>query len=89
MKKTKARQKIQYTHKLGPAERQHIYDKLRCYEIYITFSSIACCILQYLSLYKSKDVWSVWDGWLRTIRPQMIPSIEVSSKAMKQKVLEY
>ena len=46
-------------------------------------------VLQVISLTLHKEVWLCFGSWLRTIRPNVLPSEAVVMKALRNKVSEF
>ena len=83
MKPLRRGETTRYTHKETPANRERIFSKLRSYHIYLTLACIACSLNQFAAQYYPQKVWSNFGGWLRTIRPNSAPSIEVTAEALR------
>ena len=66
-----------------PPYRKIYFTKIRAYEVYVQFASIAQGILQYLSITKSDIVKKKCRTWFRTIRPNALPSELVVGCALK------
>ncbi len=83
MDKTFRRQKTKCLHKKSAQYKKIYFTKIRAYEVYVQFASIAQGILQYLSITKSYIVRKQCRTWFRTIRPNVLPSELVVGCALK------
>lgn len=79
----------QYLHKKTDEYRQQVKRKLRAYHIYVQTGIIVQGILQIISMTINTEVWLSFGSWLRTIRPNILPSEAVVMKAMRNKVTEF
>ena len=73
----------QHLHKKSQAYRDAVRRKIGAYHCHIQLGIIAQGILQYLSLTFSKQVWSSFGSWIRTVRPGLCPSEAVTAMAMR------
>lgn len=89
MKETKIGDKDRYVHKEGRSTVEVMKSKLRAYECFLMTGGIAYSLLQQLALAKPAEVWASFGGWIRTIRPQLPPSIKICSKALSDGLLEF
>ena len=69
--------------------KQAVAKKLRSYHLFILLGFIAHGLVQYLSIYAHGVVWKNCGTWLRTIRPNTLPSEMVVSLAMKNTYNEF
>ena len=69
--------------------KQAVARKLRSYNLFILLGFIAHGLIQYLSIYAHEAVWNNYRTWLRTIRPNTLPSEMVVSLAMKNTYNEF
>lgn len=79
----------QYMHKESQAYRENIKRKLKAYHLHIQLGIIAQGLLQYLSCSMPTTVWSKFGSWLRTIRPGIPPSEQVTAMALKNTLPEF
>ncbi|MCP3924545.1 MAG: transposase [Desulfobacterales bacterium] len=89
MDKIKRGDKDKYTHRLGEVRRKQIMDKIKSYHLYMMLGCISCGLMQFLSLYHPKEVFGSFGGWLRTIRKDQPPSLEVTRKALISEADEF
>jgi len=69
--------------------KERVALKLRAYHLYIQLGFIAQGLIQFLSLYMHKEVWSNFGSWLRTVRDDTMPSEMVVSTAMKNTYISF
>jgi hypothetical protein len=69
--------------------RLKVARKLRAYTCHLQMGVIAQGLLQYLSLSHTKLVWQSFGSWIRTIRPEILPSENVTAIAMKHTLPEF
>lgn len=79
----------QYLHRESNSYRNAILRKLRAFHTFIQAGIIAQGILLYLSLTKTKSVWKSFRSWLRTIRPDVLPSERVVMLALSHSLPEF
>lgn len=79
----------QYVHKKTEDYRQQVKRKLRAYHVYVQTGLIVQGILQIISMTINTEVWMSFGSWLRTIRPNVLPSEAVVMKAMRNKVSDF
>lgn len=72
----------QYLHKKEQCYRDQILRKIKAYHCFVQVGLIAQGMLQYLSMTQTKHVWSHFGSWIRTIRPGILPSEAIVSKAL-------
>jgi len=73
----------QYPHRESADYRNAVRRKLDAYHRHIQIGIIAQGLLQYLSSVFPKLVWSSFGSWIRTIRPGICPSEQVTAIAMR------
>jgi DDE superfamily endonuclease len=61
-----------------------IKQKMHAYHVFILCGLVAQGLLHYLSIHYYKSVWSNFGSWLRTIRPNTLPSEMVTALALSQ-----
>jgi hypothetical protein len=83
MKKTKRGQLKQYIHKESEKYRDLVQRKMKAYHTFIAFGCICQGLLGHLAINHSETVWSSFNGWLRTIRPELSPSELVVASALR------
>lgn len=75
---------------LAPKKFQEsVLRKLHAYHLFIQLGLIAQGLIQYLSMYHYQTVWRSFGSWLRTIRPNTLPSEKVVSLAMSRTYIEF
>lgn len=73
----------QYLHRESADYRNAVRKKLDAYHKHIQIGIIVQGLLQYLSSVFPKLVWSSFGSWVRTIRPGICPSEQVTAIAMR------
>lgn len=79
----------QYLHRKSKDYRESVLRKLSAYHRYIQIGLIAQGLLQYLSSTFPKLVWSSFGSWIRTIRPGIYPSEQVTAIALRNSLPEF
>jgi len=69
--------------------KEGVARKLRSYNLFMLVGFIAQGLLQYLSIYSHETVWKNFGTWLRTIRPNTLPSEMVVSLALANTYNEF
>lgn len=68
----------------APAEfKEKVKRKLNAYHLFIQLGCIAQGLMQFLSVNYSRQIWSSFGGWLRTIRSNTPPSEKIVSLALQ------
>ncbi len=73
----------QHLHKKSQSYRDAVRRKIAAYHCHIQLGIIAQGLLQYLSSASPKLVWASFGSWIRTIRPGLCPSEQVTASAMR------
>lgn len=73
----------QHLHKKSQSYRDAVRRKIGAYHCHIQLGIIAQGLLQYLSSTSPKLVWASFGSWIRTIRPGLCPSEQVTASAMR------
>jgi hypothetical protein len=79
----------QHLHKTPPEYRQAIVRKMRAYHTYMMAGIVAQGLAQILSITQTRSVWAAFGSWLRTIRPNVLPSEMVVMNALKNTLPEF
>jgi hypothetical protein len=79
----------QYLHRKTDEYRQQVKRKLKAYHVYIQIGLIVQGVLQLISMTIHKEVWLCFGSWIRTIRPNVLPSEAVVMKALRNTVSEF
>jgi hypothetical protein len=79
----------QYLHRKTEEYRQQVKRKLKAYHVYIQIGLIVQGVLQIISMTIHKEVWLCFGSWIRTIRPNVLPSEAVVMKALRNTVSEF
>lgn len=79
----------QYLHLKSKDYRIKVAKKLRAYACHLQMGVIAQGLLQYLSLSHTNLVWKSFGSWIRTIRPDLLPSENVTAIAMRHSLPEF
>ncbi len=89
MKKRGRNGKKQYLHKESQEYREKVKRKIHAYHCFIQTGLIVQGMLHYLSCRYTKQVWKSFGSWLRTIRPNVLPSEMVVMTALRNKYPEF
>ena len=89
MKPIKRRNGNQYLHRTSEQYRKQVARKMRAYHVFVQTGMIAQGMLQYLSMTRAELVWKHFGSWIRTIRPDVLPSEMVVSEALKNTLAEF
>jgi DDE superfamily endonuclease len=79
----------QYLQLASQQFKDGVLRKLHAYHLFIQLGFIAQGLLQYLSMNYYQTVWSGFGTWLRTIRPNTLPSEKVTSLALSRGYIEF
>lgn len=79
----------QYLHRKSTEYRDAVRRKINAYHRYIQIGLIAQGLLQFLSATYPKLVWSSFGSWIRTIRPNVCPSEQVTATAMRNTLPQF
>ena len=79
----------QYLHRKPKEYRDGVARKMRAYHAHMQLGVIAQGMMQYLSMLAQQEVWSSFGSWLRTIRPDVLPSEQVVQSAMRNTFSEF
>ena len=79
----------QHLHRKSEEYRRGVRRKIEAYHRYIQVGLIAQGLLQYLSSSFPKLVWSCFGSWIRTIRPGICPSEQVTAYALRNTLPEF
>jgi len=79
----------QYLHRKSNKYRNAVRRKIDAYHRHIQIGLITQGLLQYLSSVFPKLVWSSFGSWIRTIRPGICPSEQVTAIAMRNTLPEF
>jgi len=89
MTRIKRRSGDQHLHRKPKEYRDAVVRKMRAYNAHIQLGVIAQGMMQYLSMLAHQEVWSSFGSWLRTIRPDVLPSEQVVQSAMRNTFAEF
>ncbi len=79
----------QYLHRKSEEYRQQVRRKLKAYHVYAQIGLIVQGTLQLISMTLHAEVWLCFGSWIRTIRPNVLPSEAVVMKALRNTVSEF
>lgn len=79
----------QYLHRKTDEYRQQVKRKMKAYHVYTQIGIIVQGLLQVISMTIHKEVWLGFGSWIRTIRPDVLPSEAVVMKALRNTVSEF
>ena len=74
MKKTRYGDGTKYLHKETEKYRESYLKKLKAFHVYIQIGLIAQGLMQYLSMKFPEQILRSQGGWIRAIRPGVLPS---------------
>jgi hypothetical protein len=89
MQPIKRRSGNQHVHKRSSEYRNAVRRKLAAYHRHIQAGVIAQGLLQYISSAFPSLVWNSFGSWLRTMRPGICPSEQVTAIAMRNCLPEF
>ena len=89
MDRIKRRSGDQYLHRKTEEYRNAVVRKMRAYHAHIQLGVIAQGMMQYLSMLAKEEVWGSFGSWLRTIRPDVLPSEQVVQTSMRNSFSEF
>jgi len=69
--------------------RQAVQRKLDAYHRYVQLGCIAQGLLQHLAINFRAEVWATFQSWLRTMRPDLVPTEMVVAKALQASFPEF
>jgi hypothetical protein len=81
--------KNQYLHGKTALYRNQVCRKLDAYHRHIQCGLIVQGLLQYLALACSDKVWRHFGSWIRTIRPGILPSEQVTAMALRNTLAHF
>ena len=84
----KKKEGTEYLNRQSQAYRDAFLSKIKAYEVYMQLGVIALGLLQCLSLQHSAEIYRGF-GWLRTIRPNLVPSEMVVSMYLEKHQHEF
>lgn len=89
MKKIRRRDGDQFLHKMPLTYRDKFFKKIQAYQFHIQMGLIAQGLMQCLAILKTKWVWKNFGGWVRTIRPGIVPTERIVGNALRNGFLEF
>lgn len=89
MRPLKRRNGNQYLHRTSEAYRKQVRRKMHAYHVFVQTGMIAQGMLQYLAMTREHLVWKYFGTWIRTIRPDVLPSEMIVSAALKNTLPEF
>jgi hypothetical protein len=79
----------QHLHRKTDAYRKAVRRKMDAYHRFIQVGLVAQGLLQYLSICVPDLIWAKFGSWLRTIRPGVLPTEQVTSLALNNTLAEF
>jgi hypothetical protein len=79
----------QYLHRKSKTYRDAVHRKLAAYHRHIQLGLVAQGLLQILSVTCSDLVWRSYRSWIRTIRPGLAPSEQVTAMALRNTLPDF
>jgi hypothetical protein len=89
MRPLKRRNGNQHLHRASEDYRHRVKRKMHAYHVFVQTGLIAQGMLQYLAMVKQDLVWKNFGSWIRTIRPDVLPSEMIVSAALKNTLPEF
>jgi len=89
MTKIKRGAKDHHIHRKTTKEKREIHSTFFAYHVFVQLALMAFGVLSFVSVFHPEAVYKSFGGWLRTIRPNIMPSIDVTSEALGHSVEEY
>jgi len=79
----------QYLHRKSEEYRDQVKRKLRAYHTHVQLGLIAQGILQILAMTAHQLVWKTFGSWIRTVRPNILPSEAIVMNSLKNTLPEF
>lgn len=79
----------QYMHRKSEEYRNGVRRKIAAYHRYVQLGCIAQGILQHLAINYRIDVWRCFRSWLRTMRPDAVPTEMVVATALRNTLIDF
>lgn len=89
MKPLKRKSGNQYLHRTTVKYRTAIVRKMRAYHAYMMAGIVAQGMAQILSITQTVSVWAAFGSWIRTIRPNILPSEKVVLTALQNTLPDF
>jgi hypothetical protein len=89
MEKIKRKSGDQFVHKKSSQYRDQIKRKINAYHTHIQLCLITQGILQIISMTSTKLVWNYFGSWIRTIRPDILPSEQIVMTSLRNTLPEF
>ena len=89
MKKTLRREGTKHIHREPEKYREKYLQKIMAYHLYVQLGFIAQGCMQYLSMAHQRKVWFSFGSWIRTIRPNVLPSEMVVGHALRNNLIHF
>lgn len=83
MKPIKRKTGNQYLHRESPKYRAAVVRKMAAYHLHMMTGIIVQGMLQYMAVAHTAAVWASFGSWIRTIRPDVLPSERVVAVALR------
>ena len=85
----KRRDGNQHLHRESEPYRRKVLRKIHAYHVFVQVGMIAQGMLQYLAMTKEALVWKHFGTWIRTTRPDVLPSEMIVSEALKNTLSKF
>ena len=79
----------QHLHRASQEYRQAVRRKIAAYHRYVQLGCIAQGILQHLAINFRVEVWSSFRSWLRTMKPDLVPTEMVVATSLRNGLLDF
>lgn len=79
----------QHLHHENEKYRKTVLSKLSTFHCFMQAGIIAQGLTQYLSMTISDNIWKTYGSWIRTIRPNILPSEWITAKALRNTLSEF
>lgn len=87
--KTRRGQTKEYPHKKSAEYRDRLKSKIAAYHHHMALGNIAHGIMMHLSINFTDEVWNSFNGFIRTLRKDIIPSPAIVSKALSSTIWNF
>ena len=89
MRPTRRREKDRALDAFPADQRAKVLAKLAAYDLHAQLGCVAQGLLQHLAVHHRAEVWARFRGWMRTMRPDAVPSEAVAAHALRAALPEF
>ena len=83
MRPTRRREKDRALDAFPAGQRAKVQAKLAAYDLHAQLGCVAQGLLQHLAAHHRAEVWARFRGWMRTARPDLVPSEAVAAQVLR------